>query len=144
MLAAAVAGEVFASPSEDAVLAAIRAATGPAGCLLVVMNYTGDRLNFGAAAERAKAEGLEVEMVVTADDCALEGKPAVGRRGIAGARLRGRAQLGAAPRAGMMRDWGGQARGRCCHTGPAGPRDGFVLWAPLPFGEAHQKKHTHK
>lgn len=30
------------------------------------MNYTGDRLNFGAAAERAKAEGLKVEMVVTA------------------------------------------------------------------------------
>lgn len=31
-----------------------------------MMNYTGDRLNFGAAAERAKAEGLKVEMVVTA------------------------------------------------------------------------------
>lgn len=31
MLAAAVCGEVFASPSEDAVLAAIRAVTGPAG-----------------------------------------------------------------------------------------------------------------
>ena len=37
-----------------------------AGCLLVVMNYTGDRLNFGAAAERAKAEGLQVQMVITA------------------------------------------------------------------------------
>ena len=48
------------------------------------MNYTGDRLHFGAAAERAKAEGLRVEMVVVADDCALEGKPAAGRRGIAG------------------------------------------------------------
>lgn len=32
------------------------------------MNYTGDRLNFGAAAERAKAEGLRVEMVVTAGE----------------------------------------------------------------------------
>ncbi|KAL4434444.1 hypothetical protein ABPG75_000885 [Micractinium tetrahymenae] len=84
MLAAAVCGEVFASPSEDAVLAAIRAVTGPAGCLLIVMNYTGDRLNFGAAAERAKVEGLKVEMVVTADDCALKAKAAVGRRGIAG------------------------------------------------------------
>jgi hypothetical protein len=31
MLAAAVCGEVFASPSEDAVLAAIRATTGEAG-----------------------------------------------------------------------------------------------------------------
>lgn len=29
-------------------------------------NYTGDRLNFGAAAERAKAEGLDVQTVVVA------------------------------------------------------------------------------
>jgi dihydroxyacetone kinase len=53
-LSAAVCGDVFASPSVDAVLAGIRTATGPAGCLLVIMNYTGDRLNFGLAAERAK------------------------------------------------------------------------------------------
>lgn len=84
LLTAAVCGEVFASPTEDAVLAAIRAVTGPAGCLLIAMNYTGDRLNFGMAAERAKAEGLKVEMVITADDCALSNKSSVGRRGIAG------------------------------------------------------------
>ena len=41
MLAAAVCGEVFASPSTDAVLAAIHAVTGSGGCLLVVKNYTG-------------------------------------------------------------------------------------------------------
>ena len=35
MLAAAVCGEVFASPSAEAVLAAIRTVTGPPGCLLV-------------------------------------------------------------------------------------------------------------
>ena len=34
--------------------------TGPAGCLLIVKNYTGDRLHFGIAAEQAKAEGLQV------------------------------------------------------------------------------------
>ncbi len=51
MLHAAVAGDVFTSPSTDAVLAAIRAASGPAGALLIVKNYTGDRLNFGLAAE---------------------------------------------------------------------------------------------
>ena len=56
MLTAAVAGEIFASPSVEAVLAAIRAVTGAPGCLLVVKNYTGDRLNFGLAAERARAE----------------------------------------------------------------------------------------
>src|SRR5205085_6078312 len=71
LLTAAVCGEVFASPSVDAVLAAIVAVTGPAGCLLVVKNYTGDRLNFGLAAEKAKALGLRVEMVVVADDIAI-------------------------------------------------------------------------
>lgn len=34
-------------------------------------NYTGDRLNFGMAREQALAEGLKVEMVFVADDCAL-------------------------------------------------------------------------
>src|SRR6266436_9515504 len=45
MLSAAVAGDVFTSPSPDAVLDAIRAVTGPPGALLIVKNYTGDRLN---------------------------------------------------------------------------------------------------
>ncbi len=71
LLKAAVCGDVFASPSVDAVLAAILAVTGKAGCLLVVKNYTGDRLNFGLAAERAKTLGLKVEMVVVSDDIAL-------------------------------------------------------------------------
>ena len=57
MLTAAVAGDVFTSPSVDAVLAAIRASAGPAGALLIVKNYTGDRLNFGLAAELARARG---------------------------------------------------------------------------------------
>ncbi len=82
MLAAAVSGEIFASPSVAAVLAGIRAVTGPAGCLLVVKNYTGDRLNFGLAAERARAEGLAVEMVIVADDIALP--DLVQPRGVAG------------------------------------------------------------
>ncbi len=85
MLSAAVAGEVFTSPSTDAVLDAIRAVAGPAGVLLIVKNYTGDRLNFGLAAEIARAEGIPVEMVVVADDVALSahGEHA-GRRGLAG------------------------------------------------------------
>ena len=55
MLTAAVCGDIFASPSVDAVLAGILAVTGKPGCLLVVKNYTGDRLNFGLAAEKARA-----------------------------------------------------------------------------------------
>ena len=41
MLAAAVSGHLFASPSAKSVLAAIRAVAGKAGCLLIVTNYTG-------------------------------------------------------------------------------------------------------
>ncbi|WP_342241070.1 dihydroxyacetone kinase family protein [Inquilinus sp. OTU3971] len=85
MLAGAVAGDVFTSPSVDAVLAGIRAAAGPLGAVLVVKNYTGDRLNFGLAAELAQDEGIPVEIVVVADDVALRDtvEPAR-RRGIAG------------------------------------------------------------
>ena len=82
MLTAAVCGEVFASPSVDAVLAGILAVTGKAGCLLIVKNYTGDRLNFGLAAERARAFGLKVNMVIVDDDIALPDLPQA--RGVAG------------------------------------------------------------
>ncbi len=82
MLTAAVCGEVFASPSVDAVLAGILAVTGEAGCLLIVKNYTGDRLNFGLAAERARSLGLKVAMVVVDDDVALPDLPQA--RGVAG------------------------------------------------------------
>ena len=87
MLTAAVLGEVFASPSVDAVLEALRACgAGPRslGVLLVVKNYTGDRLNFGIAAEAAKAEGIAVEMVVVGEDVALPDPGLAGRRGLAG------------------------------------------------------------
>lgn len=82
MLTAAVCGDVFASPSVDAVLAGILAVTGPSGCLLIVKNYTGDRLNFGLAAERARAFGLNVAMVIVNDDIALPEFPQA--RGVAG------------------------------------------------------------
>ncbi|KAI4329968.1 hypothetical protein MLD38_028288 [Melastoma candidum] len=85
MLTAAICGDVFASPTVDAILAGIRAVTGPMGCLLVVTNYTGDRLNFGLAAEQAKSEGYKVETVIVGDDCALPPRRGiVGRRGLAG------------------------------------------------------------
>ena len=85
MLTAAVCGDIFASPSIDAVLAAILAVAGEAGCLLVVKNYTGDRLNFGLAAEKAKNLGYKVEMVIVADDVAIEA--AHQPRGLAGTLL---------------------------------------------------------
>lgn len=84
MLTGAVAGDVFTSPSVDAVLQAVRVVAGAAGVLLVVKNYTGDRLNFGLAAELARAEGVDVETVVVADDVALAAEVGAGRRGLAG------------------------------------------------------------
>jgi triose/dihydroxyacetone kinase / FAD-AMP lyase (cyclizing) len=85
MLSAAVVGEVFTSPSSDSVFAAIKAVSGEPGALLVVKNYTGDRLNFGLAAKMARAEGISVEMVIVDDDVALKGtEQATGARVLAG------------------------------------------------------------
>ncbi|XP_010500369.1 PREDICTED: putative 3,4-dihydroxy-2-butanone kinase [Camelina sativa] len=85
MLTAAICGDVFASPPVDSILAGIRAVTGPKGCLLVVTNYTGDRFNFGLAAEQAKTEGFQIETVIVGDDCALPPPRGIaGRRGLAG------------------------------------------------------------
>ncbi len=85
MLTAAVTGAVFASPPPGSILAALRAIRSPGGTLMIVTNYTGDRLNFGIALERARSEGMSVEMVVVGEDCALpsEGN-AAGRRGLCG------------------------------------------------------------
>ncbi|XP_071724803.1 putative 3,4-dihydroxy-2-butanone kinase [Rutidosis leptorrhynchoides] len=88
MLTAAICGDVFASPPVDSILAGIRAVTGPMGCLLIVKNYTGDRLNFGLAAEQAKSEGYKIETVIVGDDCALPPPRGIaGRRGLAGTLL---------------------------------------------------------
>src|SRR6516225_6477368 len=85
MLSAAVAGEVFTSPDTDSIFEAIKTVVGKPGALLVVKNYTGDRLNFGLAAEMARGEGIPVEMIIVDDDVALSGaKSATGARGLAG------------------------------------------------------------
>jgi dihydroxyacetone kinase-like protein len=85
MLAAAVPGAVFTSPTPDAVQAAVTATTGDAGALLIVKNYTGDVLNFETAAELAAADGLEVRSVVIDDDVAVKDSTyTAGRRGVGG------------------------------------------------------------
>lgn len=85
MLAAAVPGPVFTSPTPDQVLAAAQAVDAGAGVLLVVKNYTGDVLNFETAAELAAAEDLEVASVVVDDDVAVQDSTfTAGRRGVAG------------------------------------------------------------
>src|SRR5215470_11167907 len=85
MLSAGIAGEIFTSPDTDSIFAAIKAVAGKPGALLVVKNYTGDRLNFGLAAEMARLEGIPVEMIIVNDDVALSGKASItGARGLAG------------------------------------------------------------
>ncbi|XP_034020795.1 triokinase/FMN cyclase [Thalassophryne amazonica] len=86
MLSAAVAGGVFASPPPASILAAILCLhrAGASGVLLIVKNYTGDRLNFGLAAEQARNHGITVDMVIVAEDCAFEQPSKAGRRGLCG------------------------------------------------------------
>jgi len=85
MLDAAVAGEVFTSPTPDQILEAIKAVGTGKGVLLIIKNYSGDLMNFEMAAELAEAEGIQVAKVVVNDDVAVENSTyTTGRRGIAG------------------------------------------------------------
>ncbi len=83
MLDAACPGAVFTSPTPDQMLAASQAVNGGAGILHIVKNYTGDIMNFEMAAELVRAEGIEVEAVVTNDDVAVQDSLyTAGRRGV--------------------------------------------------------------
>ena len=86
-LTASVAGTIFASPSAEQVRRAVltRVST-EKGVLVITMNYTGDVLNFGMAAEKAKAGGVSTEFYAIGDDVGVgrEKGGKVGRRGIGG------------------------------------------------------------
>ncbi|KAK8124060.1 hypothetical protein PG999_003978, partial [Apiospora kogelbergensis] len=87
-LAAAACGDIFASPSTKQILAAVRATPSDEGHIMMITNYTGDKLHFGLAAERAKADGTcrNVAVIPLTDDVSLgRSKSAVvGRRGMPG------------------------------------------------------------
>ena len=85
MLDAAVAGNVFASPSPDRIIEGIKAADSGAGVLMIIKNYSGDIMNFQMAGELAEMEGIKTDFVVTKDDVAVQDSTyTTGRRGIAG------------------------------------------------------------
>ncbi|KAK1533058.1 uncharacterized protein CCOS01_05041 [Colletotrichum costaricense] len=88
LLSAVACGDIFASPSTKQVLEAMRLAPSDAGTILLITNYTGDRLHFGLAAERAKASGLSDKVVVlpATDDVSIGRSKSsrVGRRGMPG------------------------------------------------------------
>ena len=85
MLDAAVAGNMFSSPSPDRIIEGITQASGGAGVLLVIKNYSGDIMNFEMAADMAEMEDIPVKYVVVRDDVAVpDSTYSTGRRGIAG------------------------------------------------------------
>lgn len=83
MLSAAVAGDVFASPSARAVMTTLQycdhvqsrfgtdGAPRRPGAVMIVLNYMGDRLHFGMSIAKAQAQGMQVRQVVVSEDCAL-------------------------------------------------------------------------
>lgn len=99
MLAAAVCGEVFTSPTPDQIAEAIKAANQGAGVLLIVKNYSGDIMNFEMAQELSELDGIRVEQVVVNDDISIEDTASTGKRGVAGTVLVHKI-LGAAAEAG--------------------------------------------
>jgi dihydroxyacetone kinase len=84
MLDAAVPGRIFASPHNRQVFAASLEVARDEGVLHIVKNYTGDRINFGIAAERLRDQGIRTERVLVDDDIATESdETKTGRRGTA-------------------------------------------------------------
>ncbi|MBO1359691.1 dihydroxyacetone kinase subunit DhaK [Acetobacter sacchari] len=134
MLTAAVCGSLFASPGVDAILAGVIAVTGPAGCLLVVKNYTGDRLNFGLAAEQARAMGLNVEMVVVGDDISLPGHRHA--RGVAGTIFVHKAAGGVAEAGGSLAEVTAMAKDVAARTRSIG----LSLSDVDAYDEAHESR----
>ncbi len=131
MLDAACAGRIFASPHNRQIFHASCAVARAEGVLHIVKNYTGDKINFGIAAERLAHQGIPCARVLVDDDLASESEAiAVGRRGTAATVLLEKL-LGAAADTGLgladLASLGASLVGRCrtlatasaAHTVPA-------------------------
>ncbi len=82
---AAIAGDVFASPSAHSVAHVCRLAQRGGGIILGFGNYAGDVMNFGLAAERLISEGIDVRLLAVTDDVAsAAADQPQNRRGVAG------------------------------------------------------------
>lgn len=130
MLDAACPGRVFASPHNRQVYAGSLAAARAEGVLHIVKNYTGDRINFGIAAERLAHRGVPCARVLIDDDLASDSADiASGRRGTGGTVLIEKI-LGAAADTGLglaeLQELGTRLAARCrtlavasaAHTAP--------------------------
>ena len=104
MLDAAVAGQVFTSPTPDQIYAAIKAVDQGEGVLMIVKNYSGDVMNFDMAKDLASVDDINVESVVVDDDVAVKDSLYTqGRRGVAGTIFVEKI-IGAAAEAGLSLD----------------------------------------
>ncbi len=78
-------GSVFASPSVDQMVSAIKNADNGNGVLCVIGNYGGDVMNFEMACEMVEADGVKTKKIIVADDIASASEEEKSkRRGIAG------------------------------------------------------------
>ena len=85
MLDAACPGDVFAAPPMDYVYETTKRLASDKGVLLLVNNYTGDRMAFDMGKEMAESEGIKVEILIINDDVAVKDSTyTIGRRGVAG------------------------------------------------------------
>jgi phosphoenolpyruvate---glycerone phosphotransferase subunit DhaK len=85
MLDAACPGDVFAAPPMDYVYETAKKLATPKGVLLLVNNYTGDRMAFDMGKEMAESEGVRTEILMINDDVAVNDSTyTIGRRGVAG------------------------------------------------------------
>ena len=85
MLDGACPGDVFAAPPMDYVYESAKLLASDKGILLLVNNYTGDKMAFEMAAELLEAEDYTVATLFINDDVAVKDSTyTVGRRGVAG------------------------------------------------------------
>ena len=85
MLDAACPGDVFAAPPMDYVYETTKKLASDKGVLLLVNNYTGDRMAFDMGKEMAESEGIRTEILFINDDVAVKDSTyTIGRRGVAG------------------------------------------------------------
>jgi len=85
MLDGACPGDVFAAPPMDYVYETVKLLASDKGVLLLVNNYTGDKMAFEMAQELSEADGINVKTLFINDDVAVEDSTwTVGRRGVAG------------------------------------------------------------
>ena len=85
MLDGACPGDVFAAPPMDYVYETTKLLASPKGVLLLVNNYTGDRMAFEMSEEMSAADGIDVRTLFIDDDVSVQDSTyTVGRRGVAG------------------------------------------------------------